>query len=308
MIFGFLLISLVLPLAALAAQHPRPHLNRHNDLAKRASGDVHIYKRFSSARWSFYDVGLGACGQYNVESDFIVALNTDQYGSGYPGPNCFKTITMSYGGKTTTATIMDQCPGCPYGGLDLSRGLFKFFAAESVGIIYGEWSFSDSSGDSASTTYVEAITSTTKKTTTKATTSQSTPTTTWTPEPTSTWVPDPTTSSTKKTKTSTWVEPSSTTSSVEPTSSTVASSTSISISASASTTVLSSSAAHSSSSVSSSAGFIASSVNFSSGAASGLAAPTGTIVSGENDPNNINSINNLFINLGGLVTGAAKAD
>lgn len=50
---------------------------------------------------------------------------------------------MSFNGKTTQAKIMDACPGCPFGGLDLSRGLFDFFADESAGVIYGNWWFKD---------------------------------------------------------------------------------------------------------------------------------------------------------------------
>jgi len=57
-----------------------------------------------------------------------------------------KKITISYGGKSTEATILDECPGCPYGGLDLSQGLFEFFAPTSAGVIYGEWSFSGGGG------------------------------------------------------------------------------------------------------------------------------------------------------------------
>ena len=90
-----------------------------------------------------FSLGMGACGQYNQPGDFIVALNQDQFGSGYPGPHCFETITITYGGKTAHATIMDmvscccviwlrcslliicvKCPGCPFGGLDFSLGLF----------------------------------------------------------------------------------------------------------------------------------------------------------------------------------------
>jgi hypothetical protein len=48
-----------------------------------------------------------------------VALNAPQYGNGYPGPNCFKQIQISANGKTATATIMDQCPGCGYGDLEV---------------------------------------------------------------------------------------------------------------------------------------------------------------------------------------------
>lgn len=64
----------------------------------------------------------------SVASDFIVALNSPQFGGGYPGPNCGRALTISYGGKTTTAVVRDQCPGCGYGDLDMSRGLFNFFA------------------------------------------------------------------------------------------------------------------------------------------------------------------------------------
>ncbi len=101
----------------------------HKNLAKRLGGDIGILDRlFSGARWTFYDAGLwvlfmsismqiclplsfcfsGACGETNVESDYIVALNANQFGTGYPGPNCFKTITMKYNGKKVIAKIMDM--------------------------------------------------------------------------------------------------------------------------------------------------------------------------------------------------------
>ena len=39
-----------------------------------------------------------------------------------------------------------QCPECPWGALDLSRGLFDFFAPEVEGVIYGQWYFGDDNG------------------------------------------------------------------------------------------------------------------------------------------------------------------
>ncbi|KAG1721195.1 RlpA-like double-psi beta-barrel-protein domain-containing protein-containing protein [Suillus paluster] len=141
-IFVFAFVSTVLPFTA-----GRVHglqRERHEELAQRARGDVGIHKRaFYGARFTFYDVGLGACGQYNSPDDFIVALNVAQFGIGYPGPNCFQTITITYGGNTAQATIMDKCMGCPWGGLDFSRGLFNHFASEDVGVVYGSWSFDD---------------------------------------------------------------------------------------------------------------------------------------------------------------------
>ena len=36
------------------------HKLRHHELARRASGDIQLHKRFLSARWTFYAVGLYA--------------------------------------------------------------------------------------------------------------------------------------------------------------------------------------------------------------------------------------------------------
>ncbi|KAF9221100.1 hypothetical protein BS17DRAFT_768873 [Gyrodon lividus] len=153
-ILGFL--SLALPFAIAS-----PFARRHHEVANRARADVDIHQRsFTGARFTFYDVGLGACGIWNGRNDLIVALNVNQFGPGYPGQYCFKTITISYGGKTTQAIITDkvqwpveflsrmQCMGCPWGGLDFSRGLFDFFASEDIGVLYGDWWFDDDSDDS----------------------------------------------------------------------------------------------------------------------------------------------------------------
>ncbi|KAI0035989.1 RlpA-like double-psi beta-barrel-protein domain-containing protein-containing protein, partial [Vararia minispora EC-137] len=115
---------------------------RHDfDLARRLDSSNTTFtlsKRFADARWTFYDPGLGACGKTNGANDFIVALNIGQWAG---GSHCFQAITMSYGGKTATATIVDQCPGCPYAGLDLSPALFSYFASQDLGVIQGSWNF-----------------------------------------------------------------------------------------------------------------------------------------------------------------------
>ncbi|KAI0303369.1 hypothetical protein B0F90DRAFT_1567958, partial [Multifurca ochricompacta] len=63
------------------------------------------------------------------------------FGDSYPGPNCFKMISLTCNGKTTTAQIVDKCPGCGAGGLDLTEGLFQFFAPLSVGVLHCDWTF-----------------------------------------------------------------------------------------------------------------------------------------------------------------------
>ncbi|KIJ69350.1 hypothetical protein HYDPIDRAFT_24193 [Hydnomerulius pinastri MD-312] len=263
-ILGF--VSLALPFAT--ASH---WSKRHQEVANRARGDVDISKRsFSGARFTFYDVGLGACGKYNSRDDFIVALNAPQYGGGYPGPQCFKSITISFGGKQTQATIMDECMGCPYGGLDFSRGLFDFFSDEGAGVIYGDWWFNDGSGGGGGDGGDGGQKTTTKQWTPPKTTTTHKPTTTWTPPPppTTTEKPTPTTS--------------------------------LSIQHTTSSTT------HAATSATSSTA----SIDLSTGLVSGLAVPTvGVVAAPEaNAPQNLVAINNVLIEVGVLLKAAKQTN
>ncbi|KAI0797820.1 RlpA-like double-psi beta-barrel-protein domain-containing protein-containing protein [Abortiporus biennis] len=265
-LFGASLLSIALPLFA-SAEHGQSR--RHNSLARRARGDIqHIGKRFDNARLTFYDVGLGACGQVNVASDFIVALNSDQYGGGYPGPHCFEKIIITYNGKSTTATIMDECPGCPYGGLDLSRGLFGFFASLDEGVLQASWVFAGDSGSSdPPKTSSKEDPPAPKTTSTHHTTSS-------TPPP-----PPPTTSSTHHTTptTTSHSETPTTSSTPPPTTSKTSSSTS-----ETPTTTSSSSSSHSSSSTPS-------------------ATPTPTL-----GPDTLNNINQAWLGVAALVAAGGQ--
>ncbi|KAJ3473942.1 hypothetical protein NLI96_g12738 [Meripilus lineatus] len=100
--------------------------------------NTHLAKRFDGARFTWFNVGLGSCGRVNVPSDFVVALNGAQWDN---RAHCFQTVTVSANGKTAQAQIVDLCPGCPYGGLDFSSGLFQYFAPLDVGVLSGSWNF-----------------------------------------------------------------------------------------------------------------------------------------------------------------------
>ncbi|KAH8120367.1 hypothetical protein DFH11DRAFT_1685688 [Phellopilus nigrolimitatus] len=157
-----------------------------------SDSDWKLAKRFSGMRFTNYATGQGACGGTNSDSDFVSAhvLNAPiQYGG---GQDCYKMITISYQGKSTQAQIVDECPGCPYGGLDMSPGLFAFFSSPDAGVIYGDWNFG--SGD--------------------PTTSSKTPTSTWAPPPITFWSSSSTWSSSSSTSwsssSSTWSSSSST--------------------------------------------------------------------------------------------------
>ena len=201
--FSTFLCATALPFAvASASGHADNHAKRHHELKERKNVQTFnltqplnlteraLEKRgtFTNARFTFYDVGLGACGNTNVPSDYIVALNRPQYGGGYPGPNCFRPIHITYNGKSADAVIMDECEKCPYGALDFSRGLFDHFASEDQGTIYGSWWFTDEGdgGDDTTTTSKAPTPKTTSHTSTTHTTTSSTPTPTSTSTHTST--------------------------------------------------------------------------------------------------------------------------
>ncbi|KAI0692265.1 loosenin [Cytidiella melzeri] len=96
---------------------------------------------------TFYTPGLGACGWTNTESDLIVAVSHDFYDS-YPGyaggnpnknPVCGKKLTISYEGKTVTATAVDRCGGCKPDDVDMSPAVFNQLADPAKGRIQVTW-------------------------------------------------------------------------------------------------------------------------------------------------------------------------
>jgi len=145
MAFSTVLLSLAILLTQLqfgssAQLSPLQRLTKRghtHSLQKRGDGTF-------SGRATFYDPGLGACGNTNGPDDYIVALNQEQYEA---NKWCGKKIKITSGGKSTYATIQDECPGCPMGGLDMTPSLFEFFASKDAGVFYMKWSLADGSSD-----------------------------------------------------------------------------------------------------------------------------------------------------------------
>ncbi|KAF2635130.1 hypothetical protein P280DRAFT_360621, partial [Massarina eburnea CBS 473.64] len=85
--------------------------------------------------------GLGSCGKPIADSDMTVALASDLYGSstydiatGNPTNRwCNQKVSITYKGKTTTATIMDKCAGCTNGGFDMTPSLWEAVTGTTVG-------------------------------------------------------------------------------------------------------------------------------------------------------------------------------
>ncbi|RPD65948.1 hypothetical protein L226DRAFT_519510 [Lentinus tigrinus ALCF2SS1-7] len=171
--------------SALVLADPASHDHKRVDHGRRHHAlnvtieerDGRIQKRFDNTRFTYFPTGLNACGSFDHDSDFIVALNTHQWDG---GSHCYEEITVEYQGKTAQAKITDECMECPYAAIDFSPGLFLYLIPGGFdqGTAYGSWNYG--TGDAAS----ETKTSTTKK-------------------PTSTSKPPPSTTSTSTTHTST---------------------------------------------------------------------------------------------------------
>jgi len=131
-LFSTLTLASPTPVNAVADTTP-------NDLAKRAfTGDF---------TWYNPSVGIGACGRRNSDSELVVALNAPQFDPQTPGGNpnnnrlCGRRVRLNFQGRSADATIVDRCPGCRNGDLDLSPALFQRFASLGTGRIRGTWDF-----------------------------------------------------------------------------------------------------------------------------------------------------------------------
>ncbi|KAF9447024.1 hypothetical protein P691DRAFT_776411 [Macrolepiota fuliginosa MF-IS2] len=88
------------------------------------------------ATWFF--PGLGSCGIQNTQADFIVALNPNDFGG---KAACGRNIRVNFQGRSVNVQVVDLCPGCGPGGVDLSPAAFQQLADLGVGRIPVEWDF-----------------------------------------------------------------------------------------------------------------------------------------------------------------------
>jgi len=165
-------LSLLFLAAVCSAEHHQSRAN-HESLARRvASNSTFTNVKRDSDRFSWWDVGLGACGGTNKATEFVVSLSVQNWDG---GAHCYKEVTIEYNGRSAQAQIVDECMGCPWNGLDFSHSLFSHFVSpdtpENVGIIHGSWSYgsggsgsSDDSDDNDKVTTKKAVVVTTKHT------------------------------------------------------------------------------------------------------------------------------------------------
>ncbi|KAI0780555.1 Non-catalytic module family EXPN protein [Trametes elegans] len=93
-----------------------------------------------TGRGTWFNVGLGACGKTNVDSDKIVAISSQIYGN---GNNCeqYMRITNTANGKSAWGKVRDECPGCGASDIDMSPSLFQELGSLDTGVLKVSWHF-----------------------------------------------------------------------------------------------------------------------------------------------------------------------
>lgn len=87
---------------------------------------------------------MTACGKWRNSNDAIVAIPIQQFSNSM----CGQHISISYKGRTVSATIDDACVGCPDDSLDLTPMLFRGLDDTlDAGYLWGgSWSSGGSGG------------------------------------------------------------------------------------------------------------------------------------------------------------------
>lgn len=146
------------PLSSLV-QHTHSGNSNNNNGNSNNNGNGNIYSGTSSAVSSssagnskgqftgdatFYTPEADACGTTSSESDLVAALNAPQFGDDVESdnnPNCGRRAYIRRGSKSVTVRIVDECPECKYGDLDLSPAAFNKLGDPDEGRFTIQWNW-----------------------------------------------------------------------------------------------------------------------------------------------------------------------
>ncbi|KAA1098239.1 hypothetical protein PGT21_031270 [Puccinia graminis f. sp. tritici] len=110
-----------------------PLLSAAHPVSQRARSSALFH---GTATW--FRPNLGACGEMSSENDYMIAMNSPQYKSGGP---CHKNVIIrnKSNGKSVVAKVLDECPSCRWGSLDLSPSAFKALGKLEDGVLPIAW-------------------------------------------------------------------------------------------------------------------------------------------------------------------------
>jgi expansin (peptidoglycan-binding protein) len=122
-----------------AADAPARDPNVGHDGSAESGADAALGVEFSGQA-TYYDAdGTGACGFKASPNDLnVAAMNGAQY---VKKTSCGQCVLVTGPKGTVKVRIVDLCPGCARGGLDLSEQAFAAISPLSAGRIKITWHF-----------------------------------------------------------------------------------------------------------------------------------------------------------------------
>ena len=108
-------------------------------------GTINLTRRSNDGSFTWYNTGLGACGQVHTDAGLVVALSAPLFDPYTPNSNpnynslCNRRLRANYNGRSVDAIVVDRCLACATYDLDLSPAAFQQLADLSVGRIQGTW-------------------------------------------------------------------------------------------------------------------------------------------------------------------------
>ncbi|KAK4519513.1 Fructose-2,6-bisphosphatase [Mucor velutinosus] len=110
-----------------------------------ASKLLRVKGKLFSGSGTYYKVGSGSCGEHDTDSELVVAVNKAQMGNGSNpnnNPKCDKMVSITGDKGTVTARVVDTCPACANGALDMSPTTFKRVCGDlAEGVCNISWKF-----------------------------------------------------------------------------------------------------------------------------------------------------------------------
>ncbi|GAN09626.1 riboflavin aldehydeforming enzyme [Mucor ambiguus] len=98
-----------------------------------------------SGSGTYYKVGSGSCGERDTDNELVVAMNKAQMDNGSnpnSNPKCDKMVSITGDIGTVTARVVDTCPACANGALDMSPTTFKRVCGDlAEGVCNISWKF-----------------------------------------------------------------------------------------------------------------------------------------------------------------------
>lgn len=95
-----------------------------------------------SGDMTYYDpsVGMGSCGFNNGKDEHVVAINHGDMANGAnpnANPHCGKYINIyDESGNTVQAKVVDTCPVCESGAIDVTESVFKLVRPNGDGRVH----------------------------------------------------------------------------------------------------------------------------------------------------------------------------